>query len=298
MVDVAAGGPSGGGTERSAGRGGGRAALLAALVLASGGLGACGVKAQPVRAVGLNRNTPRATYEYMVAMVGAMQVEAEWQALSPGFKRRLSESAGRNVDFGDYSHARATIAGNDKKELRLFLESEYVGEEFVSEKEAIVTIRSGSRQLRPRLVRLSTWELVLQGENQPVSGFIPRIGDVVGITPEGDVQVRVTPESNTASFLKDIPADRIESVTMKSEWFLEDFGGIEHVMQEGISGRAEGVPPPTAPPSYAPEVVRPAPTPGSPDALPPPPHPGSPDAGGPVYPPPPLPPSPSGSPDG
>jgi hypothetical protein len=273
---------------------------VAAWVLAAGALGGCGVKAQPVRAVGLNRHTPRATYEYMVAMVGAMQVEAEWQALSPGFKRRLSESAGRVIDFGDYSHARATIAGNDKKELRLFLESEYVGEELVSDKEAIVTIRSGSSQLRPRLVKLSTWELVLQGENQPVSGFIPRIGDVVGITPEGDVQVRVTPESNTASFLKDIPADRIESVTMKSEWFVEDFGGIEHVMREGLSGRAESVPPPGMPPASAPPgVVRPPAYPGSGDALPPPPvHPGSPDAGAPYVPPPVQPPPAAGSPDG
>jgi hypothetical protein len=294
-------------TERAAAgaRGGGARAAAGGLALLLGAAGpGCSVKAEPVRAVGLNRSSPRATYEYLLATVRARQVEAEWAAFSPGFKRRLSESAGRNVDFGDYSHARATIAGNDRREIRLFLESEYVGETFLSDKEAVVTLRSGGQELRPRLVKLSTWELVLSGEDQPVSGFVPRTADVVRIS-DGTVQVRVTPEENTQSFLKEIPADRIESMTVKSEWFVEDFGGVEQALRSGVapgdapveriplSGPRAGDPishpTPGLSPPYEPAPYEPAPSPGDPDggpAPPPPPspwppspapHPGSPD---------------------
>jgi hypothetical protein len=261
-----------------------RAALFAAvggglLALAATG---CSVKAQPVRAVGLNRSTPRATYEYLLATVRALQVEAEWAAFSPGFKRRLSESAGRNVDFGDYSHARATIAGNDRREIRAFLESEYAGETFVSDKEVVVTLRAGGQELRPRLVKLSTWELVLSGEDQPVSGFVPRTADVVRIS-DGTVQVRVTPEENTQSFLREIPADRIESMTVKSEWFVDDFGGVEAALRSGVRRGEETVERvPLVGPRAGDPTSHPSPGVSPPFYDPPPPDPGSPDAGAPA----------------
>ncbi len=243
---------------------------LAALLLAALALAGCSVKSDPVRAVGLSRETPRKTYEYMKAMVAAMQVEAEWRTFSPGFKRRLSERVGRNVDVGDYSHARATIAGNDTKEIELLLESEYVSEEFLSEDVAVVTIRSGSRQARPRMVRLTTWELTLRGEGEPVSEFIPRAADVVGINADGSVAVRVTPTEGTASFLKEIPADRIESLVVKPDWYVDDFGGIEESVLGGLKGagsdRGDAEPRPAPPPAKGPE---PAPRPAWPPQPPP-----------------------------
>jgi hypothetical protein len=248
----------------------------------------CAVKAQPVRAVGLNRASPKATYEYLLTMVRAMQVEAEWQAFSPAFKRRLSQGAGRTVDFGDYSHARATIAGNDTREIRAFLESEYVGETPVSDREVLVTIRSGSRELRARMVKIASWEVVLQGEEQPVAGFLPGLVDVVGITPDGHLQVRVIPEESSRSFLKDVPNDRIQSMTLKWDWYVDEIGGVEDAVRGGLRGRGDRAdvprddpvpvepppgppaPPPAwedLPPPMPPLVPEPAPTPGigSPD---------------------------------
>src|SRR5437667_1009315 len=109
-----------------------RLALVAGL-FALAALPGCATGGKPVRHAGLNRDTPRNAYEYMKAMVEATQVAAEWQAFSPGFKRRLSEQVGRTVDVGDYSHARATIASNATKEIKLLLASEFVEEKMLSD---------------------------------------------------------------------------------------------------------------------------------------------------------------------
>jgi hypothetical protein len=218
-----------------------------------------------VREVGLNRATPAATYEYLKAMVGANQVDAEWHSFSPGFKRRLSERAGRNVDVGDYGHARATIASNATKEIAMLLSSELVSEEKLSDSVAVLTIRSGSRQASPRFVKLTTWELRLKGEGQPVEEFIPRAADVVGISREGSVSLRVTPSTGTAAFLKDIPTDRIEELHVTSEWYLDDFGGVEDAVVGGLGASpARGTPPPPAPTPAPPGTGSPQGDPGSP----------------------------------
>ena len=241
------------------------AATILSLPLALAG---CTVKGEPVRAIGLSRDTPRKTYEYVRAMIGANQVEAEWRSFSPGFKRRLSERVGRNVDIGDYSHARATIAGNDTKQIKMLLESEFVSEEYLSEDLAVVTIKSGGTQATPRLVRLTSWELTLKGEGDPVEEFIPRAADVIGINRDGSVTLRVTPTEGTASFLREIPAGRIESLVVKPAWYVDDFGGI--TVEETVVGSIRGEEPPTRrnPDAVPPPSRPPPPPPSSPDGDP------------------------------
>ncbi len=263
--------------------------LALALALCSAPLGACaGPKARPVTQVGLSRDTPEKAYEYLKAMVAANQVEAEWQAFSPGFKRRLSSQAGRNVDLGDYSMARATIASNSTKELQLLLSSELAGTQMLSDDVATVTIRAGKKRASPRFVRLTTWELRLTGEGEPVAEFVPSPSDVIGIAPDGSVEMRVTPSSSTASFLKDFKSDRIRGFQILERWYLDDFGGVEDVVVGGLRGGK------TPPPAGAPPAPEYPPLPGSPDGAP-----GSPDGGmgspdGPLG----SPDGPLGSPDG
>ena len=237
-------------------------------------LGCAGPKARPVTQIGLSRDTPEKAYEYLKAMVAANQVEAEWQAFSPGFKRRLSSQAGRNVDLGDYSMARGTIASNSTKELQLLLSSELAGTKMLSDDVALVTIRSGKKRASPRFVRLTTWELRLAGEGEPVAEFVPSPSDVIGIAPDGSVEMRVTPSSSTASFLKDFQSDRIRGFQILERWYLDDFGGVEDVVVGGLRGKGTTPPPPGTP--------EPPPVPGSPDGA----GPGSPDG------------APFGSPDG
>jgi hypothetical protein len=242
--------------------------LLATLALAASA--ACSVRAQPIREIGLDRSSPRRAYDYLKAMVRANQVEAEWRSFSPGFKRRLSEQAGRTIDIGDYAHARATIASNSTRGIGLILESEVVDERVISPDLVLMTIRSGRSTATPRWIRMKTWEIRLKGEADAVSEFVAPEEQVVRIASDGSVQMRVVPSSGTQSFLRGIPADRIEEVHVVSDWYLDDFGGVEEAVVGGLRGDARPAPAPgpaprrgTTPPPRAPSAVPPpAPGPG------------------------------------
>lgn len=246
-------------------------------------LAGCAVRGQPVREVGLNRLSPHATFDYLKAMVAANQVEAEWATFSPGFKRRLSEQVGRNVDVGDYAQARGTIASNSTKEMRLILDAEFVSEKMLSDEVALVTIRSGGRQASPRFIRMTAWRLKIRGEGDPVSEFVSSASDAVSMAPDGSFSVRVAPSGGTAAYLREIPANRIESFEMTPLWYLDDFGGVETAVAGGLRGES-----PRAPAAGS---QTPPPRPVGPRSTPPP---------RPMTPPPPRPPMPDspGSPDG
>jgi hypothetical protein len=230
------------------------------------------VRAQPVNEIGLDRSSPRKAYEYLKAMVRANQVEAEWRAFSPGFKRRLSEQAGRTIDIGDYAHARATIASNSTRGISLILDSEVLDERRVSDDLVLMTIRSGRSTATPRWVRMKTWELRLKGEADAVSEFVAAEEQVVRIAPDGSLQVRVVPSSGTQSFLRGIPPDRIEEMHVLSEWYLDDFGGVEEAVVGGLRGGSAPAPPPPPRGPATPTRRGPPPAPPrSPSALPPPP---------------------------
>ncbi|MCC7138175.1 MAG: hypothetical protein IT460_07070 [Planctomycetes bacterium] len=256
-------------------------AVVVALVAGLVGLAACSTpKRKPVDTVGLHRDTPRAAFEYLRAMVAAEQPEAEWRVFSPAFKRRLSEQVGRTVDIGDYVQARSTIATNARKEIQMLLESEVVEEQASSDKVATLRVRSGKAQARARFVRLTTWELKLVGEGEPVAEFIPSASDAIAISPTGNVEMRLVPSESTAAFLRDVPQDRIRGFDIQSYWYLDDFSGIEGAVLSGLRGdrAGEGEPaprgggrlPPLPPPGGDPN----APSPGTPDGF------GSPDGGG------------------
>lgn len=261
-------------------------ALFIAATASGGLLVGCAIRGQPVREVGLNRLTPHATFDYLKAMAAANQVEAEWSTFSPGFKRRLSEQVGRNVDVGDYAQARATIASNSTKEMRLLLDAEFVGEKQLSDEVAMVTIRSGGRQATPRFIRMTAWRLKIRGEGDPVSEFVPSASDAVSMAPDGSFSVRVAPSGGTAAYLREIPANRIESFEMTPLWYLDDFGGVESAVAGGLrnpSARAALTSPAPASsrPGARPTLPGPRPVAPPPPQSAPTPSPGSPDPGSP-----------------
>lgn len=261
------------------------APLLAGLAVAL--LTGCATpKREAVRETGRSRSTPRGTYEYLRDLVKAEQPEMEWATYSPAFKRRLSQQVGRTIDVGDYVQARSTVATNRRKEIQLFLESEFASERADGEDASVVTIRAGNRQARPRFVRLTTWSLHLKGEGQPVAEFVPTTADVIQISPTGQVEMRIAPSEGTASFLRDVPQDRISGFEVHEYWYLDDFGGIEAAVLGGLRGEGSaadegrgGTPDARPPPGSG----------RSRDRLPPPPPPPSdpwPDFGSPDGPPP------------
>lgn len=257
---------------------------LVASTLLCGPVG-CAGKAKPVDTTNLSKASPRQAYEYLKTMIAANQHALEWASFSPGFKRRISDQAGRNVDVGDYTLARSTIASNSNKNIKLILESEYLSDRALSSDVAVVTIRSGSKQANPRFIRMTSWELTIRGEGEPVSEFIPSTADVLGIGDDGSVSMRIPTASSTGSFLKSIPPEKIKRLVIDDAWYLDDFGGVEDVVLDGLRGNDPAKS--AAPRAPAPRAPSPAPTPsgiGSPDAGPV----GSPDGLG----------SPEGSPGG
>lgn len=263
-----------------------RAAVVAGLFASL--LTACATpKREAVRETGSSRATPRGTYEYLRTLVKAEQPEMEWATFSPAFKRRLSSQVGRTIDVGDYVQARSTVATNRRKEIQLFLESEFASERPDGEHAAVVTIRAGNRQARPRFVRLTTWSLHLKGEGQPVAEFVPTTADVIQISPTGQVEMRIAPSEGTASFLRDVPQDRISGFEVHEYWYLDDFGGIEAAVLGGLRGEgasadeSRGGTPDARPgsgagrsrdrlPAPPPPPTEPWPEFGSPDGSPPP----------------------------
>lgn len=222
---------------------------LVACALAGGPVG-CAGKAKPVDTTNLSKGSPRQAYEYLKTMIAANQHALEWASFSPGFKRRISEQAGRNVDVGDYALARSTIAGNSNKNIELILASEYVSDRALSADVAVVTIRSGKKQANPRFIRMTSWELTIRGEGEPVSEFIPSTADVLGIGDDGSVAMRIPTASSTGSFLKSIPPEKIKRLVIDEAWYLDDFGGVENVVLDGLKGNDTSKPrAPAGPPS-------------------------------------------------
>jgi hypothetical protein len=236
-------------------------ALLAAPFLLGGCFLFHGATPAPVRQANLNRDTPRATYEYFRTMVANNQWAAEWSVFSPHFKRLLNQSVGRNVDVGDYTLARQTVADNSNADMQLLLSSTWVGQQMLSPNAAVVTIESGGRRLSPRLVKLSRWELQVVGDDTPYGDFLTSVGDAVRVGPDGSVTVSIRPPQATASLLRTFRPDQIEAFHVESQWYLDDFGGLDRqiVQQAGSPGQPAAPAAPRATPAPVRPVQPPAP---------------------------------------
>jgi hypothetical protein len=228
--------------------------LAAALVLSG-----CGGRPQPVTQVGLSRETPEKTYEYFKVMVRSNQYAAEWSVFSPNAKRQANQLAGRNVDLGDYSTARQTLANNGTSEMQSLINSSLVGVQATGPDRAVVTISDGRRQVAVPMARLTTWELKVAGEPDPYSDFVRSAADAVAVNADGSITVRVQPPASTGSFLRTIPKDRIEGFAVKGQWYVDDLRNIVNTMDSG--GAAPAPAPGAAPaPGTAPAPAAPPPT--------------------------------------
>ena len=240
--------------------------LVASLLLVASALGGCVLFDPPEptapRALALNRDTPKATYEYFKTMASNNQWAAEWSVFSPNFKRLLNQSVGRNVDAGDYNLARQTVADNSQADMQLLLGSTFVSTQMVGANAATVTIAAGGRQLSPRLVRLTRWELQVKGDETPYGDFVTSAGEAVRIGQDGSVTVMIRPPQATAGLLRTFRPDQIEAFRVESQWYLDDFGGLDQqIVQQAGEGPAPAQPRPQPTPQ-----PQPAPTGwGSPD---------------------------------
>lgn len=224
-------------------------------------------------ALNLNRDTPKATYEYFKEMVRNNQWAAEWSVFSPNFKRLLNQSVGRNVDAGDYNLARQTVADNSQADMQLLLNSQWSGAQMVGPNAAIITITAGGRTLRPRMVKLTRWELRVKGDPTPYGDYVTSAADAVRIGPDGSITVMIRPPQATASLLRTFRPDQIDAFKVEGQWYVDDFGGIDQLVVEraGEGGARQPAPAPRRAP--APPPGYPTPPPSQP---PPPPAPSAP----------------------
>jgi hypothetical protein len=232
-------------------------------------------------ALELSRETPAATYAYFKEMAKNNQWAAEWSVFSPNFKRLMNQAVGRNVDAGDYNLARQTLATNSQADMQLLINSKLDGVQMLSDKAAVVSITGGGKQLRPRMVKLTRWELKVKGDDTPYGDFVADASDAVRIAQDGSITVMIRPPQATASLLRTFTPDQIDSFKVEGQWYVDDFGGIDQlVVERSEGGQAQPQQPPVGQPSY-PQPV------GSPDMQPryPPPAPGAGSPDGPPAPP-------------
>lgn len=198
------------------------------VVVAALALAACATPTPIKDTSGLDRESPEATYEYFKTMARNNQWANEWMVFSPNFKQMINQSAGRNVDLGDYSMARQALpeAKNSSAEMQMLLNSTLEGVQYLGADRARVTIVSGQRRVSPLMVRMTRWELKIRGQDTPASGTVSRPGDAIQVNEDGSITVQVRAEAGVASALRTVPREQIEGFAIKSEWYVDDFGGL------------------------------------------------------------------------
>jgi hypothetical protein len=162
----------------------------------------------------------------------------------------INQQAGRVVDLGDYSTARQTIGSNSTAEMQMLLNSQLVGSaQYLGPDRARISITAGGRSISPLMVRMTKWELKIRGEDSPATGMVTSPGDAVMVGTDGSITVRVQADPGAAAYLRTVPRDQIEGFAVKSEWYVDDFGGLEQSLGGApASGQPQaGGRPPAAP---------------------------------------------------
>jgi hypothetical protein len=222
-----------------------RFAGFAAVAIAAPLLAGCSSGGRVSYAAGVDRATPEKTYAFFKNAVRQGAYADEWSVFSPNFKRQMREAAGRDVDFALYATGRQTIATNNHADMAVLLQSTLTDVQYQGPNAALVTITGGGRTVRPRMVRLTTWELRVKGED-PFSDILQN-PDVVRSAADGSIQISIPAAPHMAPLLKSIAPANIQSLQVESRWYVDDFGGLEEAVGTGSQAAtpAPGTPPPT-----------------------------------------------------
>ncbi len=181
------------------------------------------------------RETPEGTVEMFKVLHRKGDRAGEWDILSPNFKRRLSQRAGRNVDVADFEAVLETMRKDPKVRLaeRLLQTATVTGQQTVDENTARVTIRAGGplgKSATITMRRLSKWQLTVLGDPQPYWGIVgdPDIGVERGT--DGSYTVWT---GGGEGWRQSFGASEVESYTVASQWYVDDLGELEQQMMGG-----------------------------------------------------------------
>lgn len=199
---------------------------LAALVMA--GCASPGSSVTPTRA------NPTGTVETFKVALSRDDFGTMWDVLSPNFKKRLSQRAGRNIDQADFEMAWKSMRSDARVQLaENLLESARVTDvQMRGQDSANVTVVAGpggplGKTINGGMVRLITWELRVAGDPQPFTGIVG--SETIGIERGGDGGYVVWTRASAAEQkLRDAYApSEVESYNAAARWYVDSLGDLE-----------------------------------------------------------------------
>ncbi len=203
------------------------------------------------------KGKPEQTLERFKRAFARKDHGTEWETLSPGFKIRLNQRAGRNVDVGDYIAAR-NAHGNDPRirELAQWMHTARITVlKYDSRGRALATIRFGTplllgKEVTVTMVHHELWELWIKGERQPYWGFKGSKRIEVFQNPKTGVHtVRTKDARGRVTWKKSWPRSEVQAYRTLTRWYFDNFGKFEQQMMAGAAGpRRTKVPAPARQP--------------------------------------------------
>ncbi len=187
----------------------------------------------PRQAAPPSRETPAGTVEMFKQFARRGDPAGEWDILSPDLKRRLGQQAGRTIDLADYTAARQAYrndprvrAAENLLQTAIVRQTQPTGPDRVM---ATVVTSGGplARSANLQMVRLTKWELSVNGQAEPYWGFTsdPLFG--ADRQSDGSYVVWYRQDPNGARSEQRIPASDVRNYHQTSAWYVDDLGGLE-----------------------------------------------------------------------
>lgn len=173
------------------------------------------------------RETPEGTVEMFKLYNKKGDRAGEWDVLSPNFKRRISQRAGRNVDLADYETIIETYRQDPKVRLAetLLQTATVTDKQEIDENTTRVTIRAGGplgKSATVTMRRLMKWELKTTTDPEPYWGIV---GDEsIQLTRGADGSYTV---GTGGGWSQTFAASEVESYNVSNQWYVDDLGELE-----------------------------------------------------------------------
>ena len=189
-----------------------------------------------VESVPATRNTPGGTIEMFKKATARKDYKAEWEIFSPGFQRRISRMAGRNVDFADYALARRTMRRDTRVQIAETLLGQAVVRNVSMQGQDRARVRVDAplgKTINTGLVRLTKWQLYVTGDSQPYEGFSTDRTVRYERGPGGSYTVVSQFDPGSAPTKETFSADQVRNFREVSLWYIDDLGGMEQQLAGG-----------------------------------------------------------------
>ena len=163
---------------------------------------------------------------------------AEWELLSPGFKRRLNRRLGRNVDLADYTHARnAQRRNSDVRQAEQAIRGAKIQRvRRTSNGRARMSVWMGGplmfgQSVTVNMVFLARWELWVQGERRPYWGFAgdPSMSYTMG--EDGSYTLYMRDPRGKIIWQQMIPKHQVRTFRTVNAWYFDHLGKLEQYIR-------------------------------------------------------------------